>query len=294
MIQTFQADYHDPTGYLNIEYDRRIGYFSMTDDHLHDHYELYYLLSGERIYFIKDRTYRVKAGDFVFINRNTVHKTMESGRPDHDRIVLYIKSELFTELAILPELAEGLKEPFGWNIPILRLPSQVSETADRMVSEMIDEMVHTRAGSSLLLRHRSVELLLFAYRNKHLGTVHSADSEPVLHPKAQAVVRYLNDNYQQDLALPEVAALFRISPHYLSRLFKQTTGFTFRDYLNLLRVKEAQRLLRESEDSITEIALRAGFSNFSHFGKMFKRTVQVSPRTYRQEYRDAGSMRVLR
>ncbi|MFB8373790.1 helix-turn-helix domain-containing protein [Paenibacillus taichungensis] len=293
MIQTLRAEYNDPTGYLNIEYDRRIGYFSMTDDHLHDHYELYYLLSGERIYFIKDRTYRVKAGDFVFINRDTVHKTMESGRPDHDRIVLYIKPELFTELAISPELVEGLKEPFGWNIPILSLPSQASETADRMVSEMIDEMVHTRAGSSLLLRHRSIELLLYAYRNKHLGTVHSDDSEPVLHPKAQAVVRYLNDNYQQDLALPEVAALFRISPHYLSRLFKQTTGFTFSDYLNLLRVKEAQRLLRESEDSITEIALRAGFSNFSHFGKMFKRTVQVSPRTYRQECREAGSMSVL-
>ncbi|KAF4325745.1 hypothetical protein G195_000708, partial [Phytophthora kernoviae 00238/432] len=140
----------------------------------------------------------------------------------------------------------------------------------------------------LLLRHRSVELLLFAYRNKHLGTVHSTDSEPVLHPKAQAVVRHLNENYHQSLALPEVAAMFRISPHYLSRLFKQTTGFTFSDYLNLLRVKEAQRLLRESEDSITEIALQAGFSNFSHFGKMFKRTVQVSPRTYRQEYREAG------
>ena len=53
MTKPFRADYHDPTGYLNMEYDRRIGYFSMTVDHLHDHYELYYLLSGERIYFIR-------------------------------------------------------------------------------------------------------------------------------------------------------------------------------------------------------------------------------------------------
>lgn len=61
MTKPFRADYHDPAGYLDIEYDRRIGYFSMTVDHLHDHYELYYLLSGERIYFIKDRSYRVRA-----------------------------------------------------------------------------------------------------------------------------------------------------------------------------------------------------------------------------------------
>ncbi|WP_440119049.1 helix-turn-helix domain-containing protein [Paenibacillus sp. QZ-Y1] len=291
MTQVFRTDYNDPTGYLHIEYDRRIGYFSMTDDHLHDHYELYYLLSGERIYFIKDRSYRVKAGDLVFVDRNTVHKTLESGRPDHDRIVIYIKPELFTELAISTELAEELQEPFGWEIPILTLPPLVNEGVERMVSEMINEMIHVQTGSSLLLRHRSVELLLCAYRNQHLGTVRSGDSELVLHPKTQAVVRYLNENYQESLVLTEVAALFRISPHYLSRLFKQTTGFTFIDYLNLLRVKEAQRLLRETEDSITEIAWRVGFSNFSHFGKMFKRTVQMSPRTYRQEFRKRGSLR---
>jgi transcriptional regulator GlxA family with amidase domain len=59
-------------------------------------------------------------------------------------------------------------------------------------------------------------------------------------------------------------------------------------------VKEAQRLLRESEESITDIAWLAGFSNFSHFGKMFKRTVQVSPRVYRQEYKESGSVRTIK
>ncbi|ACX62775.1 MULTISPECIES: AraC family transcriptional regulator [Bacillales] len=285
MTKPFRADYHDPTGYLSMEYDRRIGYFSMSADHLHDHYELYYLLSGERIYFIKDRSYRVRAGDLVFVDRNAVHKTLDSGRPDHDRLVLYINPELFADLAVPPELAEGLKEPFGWDVPILRLPSPASEAVERMVGDMVNEMIHPQAGSSWLLRHRTVELLLFAYRSRHLGMVRSADTEPVLHPKTQAVVRYLNDNYRQALTLPEVAEAFRISPHYLSRLFKQTTGFTFSDYLNLLRVKEAQRLLRESDDSITDIAWRSGFSNFSHFGKMFKRTVQLSPRAYRQQYR---------
>ncbi|MGG4340744.1 helix-turn-helix domain-containing protein [Paenibacillus lautus] len=285
MTKPFRADYHDPSGYLDIEYDRRIGYFSMTVDHLHDHYELYYLLSGERIYFIKDRSYRVRAGDLVFVDRNAVHKTLDSGRPDHDRLVLYISPELFADLAVPPELAEGLKEPFGWDVPILRLPSPASEAVERMVGDMVSEMIHPQAGSSWLLRHRTVELLLLASRSRHLGTVRSADTEPILHPKTQAVVRYLNDNYQKSLSLPEVAEAFRISPHYLSRLFKQTTGFTFSDYLNLLRVKEAQRLLRESDDSITDIAWRSGFSNFSHFGKMFKRTVNASPRQYRKQYR---------
>ena len=142
---------------------------------------------------------------------------------------------------------------------------------------MVNEMIQPQEGSGA--RHRTVELSLRLPR-RHLGTVQSADTEPILHPKTQAVVRYLNDNYRKAFT-PEVAEAFRISPHYLSRLFKQTTGFTFSDYLNLLRIKEA-RLLRETDDSITDIAWRSGFSNFSHFGKMFKRTVQLSPRAYRR------------
>lgn len=53
MSQPFRADYHDSTGYLDIEYDRRVGYYSMTADHLHDHYELYYLLKGNAFILLK-------------------------------------------------------------------------------------------------------------------------------------------------------------------------------------------------------------------------------------------------
>lgn len=285
MVRPFKAEYRDPGGYLDIEYDRRIGYFSMATDHLHDHYELYYLLSGERIYFIKDRSYRVMAGDLVFVDRNAVHKTLDSGWPDHDRVVLYISPGLFGDLSVPPELAETLLEPFRWEVPLLRLPTAEGEAIRRMVDEMVDEMVRPQAGSGQLLRHRALELLLQACRSRHLGQVRPADTEPALHPKAQAIVQYLNRHYQSPVTLTGVAADFRISPYYLSRLFKQMTGFTFSDYVNLLRIKEAQRLLRESGDSVTDVALHAGFGNFSHFGKVFKRTVGMSPREYRRQYR---------
>lgn len=293
MTEAIRAEYRDETGYLHMEYDRRIGYFSMLDDHFHDHYELYYLLSGERIYFIKDRSYRVKAGDLVFVDRNTVHKTLESGMPDHERIVLYVKPELFAAMAIASELTEALTEPFRWDVPIVRLPAQSAKVTDGIVMEMVKEMLHPDEGTGMVLRHRVLELMLHTYRYRHLGRIRMNEQAPVLHPKIQTVVRYLNGNYAKALTLPETAARFRISPHYLSRLFKQTTGFTFSDYLNLLRVKEAQRLLRETEQSVTDIALLAGFGNFSHFGKMFKRIVQQSPRAYRQafEERDGESGR---
>ncbi|MGO4528424.1 helix-turn-helix domain-containing protein [Paenibacillus sp. 2TAF8] len=291
MTEAIRADYHDTTDLLHMEYDRRIGYYSMPGDHFHDHYELYYLLSGERIYFIKDRSYRIKAGDLVFVNRSTVHKTLESGMQGHERIVLYLQPGLFAAMLVSSELAEGLTEPFRWDIPIVRFPAHIAKVTEGIVAEMVKEMRKPDEGSGMLLRHRTLELLLHTYRHRHLGRIQMDDQDPALHPKIQIVVRYLNENYQSPLTLPEVAGKFRISSHYLSRLFKQTTGFAFSDYLNLLRVKEAQRLLRESEESVTDIALLAGFGNFSHFGKMFKRTVQMSPRTYRQEYNERDGIK---
>ncbi|PAD78304.1 MULTISPECIES: helix-turn-helix transcriptional regulator [Paenibacillus] len=285
MTKPFQAEYHDPDGKLGIEYDRRVGHFSMTDTHLHEHYELYYLMSGERVYFIKDRSYRIKAGDLVFVDRNTVHRTLDSGRPDHDRIVFYIEPELI-EGACSDDLAGMLLEPFRWDVPILRLPSPEDEVLARGIDDIFGELLHPGEGSGMLLRHRTLELLLYAYRNREAGRVGNAeDGPPVVHPRMQAIVRYVNDNYRKSLALTEVAGTFRISPYYLSRLFKQTTGFAFSDYLNLLRIREAQRLLRETDLAVTEIAWSAGFGNFSHFGKMFKRTVGASPREYRRRYR---------
>ncbi|GAE06051.1 AraC family ligand binding domain-containing protein [Paenibacillus sp. JCM 10914] len=169
MAKPFKAEYHDAAGYLDIEYDRRLGYFSMTTDHLHDHYELYYLMSGERIYFINDRSYRVRAGDLVFVDRNAVHKTLDSGRPDHDRMVFYMGTQLLRELAVPPALESELMRPFRWELPILRLPSSESETVARIMEQLIEEMMNPQEGSELLLRHRTFELLLHAKRHHHKG-----------------------------------------------------------------------------------------------------------------------------
>ncbi|WP_343044588.1 helix-turn-helix domain-containing protein [Saccharibacillus qingshengii] len=62
----------------------------------------------------------------------------------------------------------------------------------------------------------------------------------------------------------------------------------FAEYVNLTRIREAQRLLRETRHSVTLVSELAGFDNFSHFGKMFKRLSGVSPREYRNMERTAG------
>ena len=60
----------------------------MPVNHFHDHYEIYYLLSGKRYYFIQDRSYLMQEGDLVFIDKNKLHKTLDANTLPHERILL--------------------------------------------------------------------------------------------------------------------------------------------------------------------------------------------------------------
>jgi AraC-like DNA-binding protein len=75
-----------------------------------------------------------------------------------------------------------------------------------------------------------------------------------------------------------------MSDDYLTYCFRQELGMTPIDYLNRYRVLQAQRLLRETNQSITTIALEVGFSSSSYFSRMFRRLTGRSP----DEYRRAG------
>ncbi|WP_325175593.1 AraC family ligand binding domain-containing protein [Paenibacillus sonchi] len=93
--------------FFQVEQLRRSGNFNMDTDHFHDSYEIYYLLSGERHYYIHNRIYALQAGDLVFINKNQLHRTTSRNRSRHERILVNF-DDLFLKPAadIVPDLAE--------------------------------------------------------------------------------------------------------------------------------------------------------------------------------------------
>ena len=94
-------------------------------------------------------------------------------------------------------------------------------------------------------------------------------------------IRYISKNYATDLTLPEVAEHVHLNPAYFSSLFKQSTGSSFKEYLNLVRVEESKRLLSNTDFSIMDIAQAVGFEDQSYFTKIFKKYTGLTPRQYR-------------
>jgi two-component system, response regulator YesN len=98
------------------------------------------------------------------------------------------------------------------------------------------------------------------------------------------VQKYISLHLDQELSRDLIAEQVCLNKDYLSRYYKKETGIALHDYISLERVKLAKDLLSRTNTPIGAIALRVGYSNFSHFSQMFKKHVGVNPGEYRQNY----------
>jgi AraC family transcriptional regulator len=96
----------------------------------------------------------------------------------------------------------------------------------------------------------------------------------------------LRDRFRDNLGLAEVAAAAGVHPVYLASTFRRHFGQTVGDYHRQLRVEFACKELAAGRATLAEIALAAGFADQSHFTRVFKRHLGVTPRTYRRQVCD--------
>lgn len=95
---------------------------------------------------------------------------------------------------------------------------------------------------------------------------------------------YMNQNFQKNVTLPEVARLVNMTDVSFSRFFKTRTGITFIDSLLELRLGNASRLLIDTTQSVSEVAYNCGFNNISNFNRLFKKKKGCTPKEFRENY----------
>jgi YesN/AraC family two-component response regulator len=94
---------------------------------------------------------------------------------------------------------------------------------------------------------------------------------------------FIHEHYGENISLPQAAEALLISPNYLSRIFSFEMEETFSHYLLEYRIKQAKKLLKESNDKVYEVAEKTGYSDVIHFSKVFKKTTGLSPNQFRNK-----------
>lgn len=263
---------------FTFEFRRQKGHTSMSVNHFHDTCELYYLLEGRRHYFVRDRVYTVQAGDLVLIDAQELHRTTDAGAPSHDRYLINFAPEA---LPLSRQEREYLLGAYKTGEPVLRLSIPEQERMEAMLYRM--RQAGEGAGGETTRLCLLLEILLFCVR-------HTASRERCVEPEpsqqlVSMIARYINEAFDRQLTLNDVAGRFHISSFYLCKLLKRHTGFTFVEYLNNLRVKEARRLLRETDMSVLSVSEAVGFGSVSQFGRAFRSIAGLSPTHYRKHER---------
>jgi AraC family transcriptional regulator len=91
------------------------------------------------------------------------------------------------------------------------------------------------------------------------------------------VIDHIQENLAGDLTLAQLATVAGMSPHYFAELFHQSTGHTPHQYILLRRISLAKERLRDPQRSVIEAGLDAGFQNPSHFARVCRKWVGISP-----------------
>lgn len=101
---------------------------------------------------------------------------------------------------------------------------------------------------------------------------------------AQSIVRYLEDHYQEELRLDDIALAMGYNKSYLCVAFKKDTGFTILDCLNTIRIRRAAELIVYSDHNFTQVADMCGFTSVSHFNRVFVKYAGITPGQCRRAY----------
>ena len=100
-----------------------------------------------------------------------------------------------------------------------------------------------------------------------------------------AIKGYIDSYFSNDISLTSLASLYHYNEKYLGILFKKQVGTSFHNYLNDRRMRNAVFLLRDTTESILDVAVKSGFNNVTYFNRLFKAKYNMTPSQFRKQNR---------
>lgn len=250
--------YELPKSDLNVIHNERELRFH---EHLHEQIEIVYVFSGGQHMKIGDTDYEIKEGNAAIIFPDTVHNYYRNEIRSADEVLLIISPKLISNVF---GSFKGLtpKEPIISDID--------STTKDAFMHLHRCTSSSEKLGWAVIILSRLIEKVELT---KTSGV--PIDNLP------QKIIEYIAVNFQHELTLDSIAKEFSISKYYVSHVFSDKLKISFRNYLSLVRTEHAASLIRNGDDSITNICSESGFASQRTFNRIFKQVYGVSPTEYK-------------
>jgi AraC-like DNA-binding protein len=253
----------------------------MQFQHFHTFYELCVLLCPKTTHFLEGKPYELEMFDIVGIRPNTLHRTQYPPGDPCKRLI--IQFNLPKRVPGLSNEYEQLTRVFHRDVPIFRFESELQKRLYGKLNDIYQLAQKNDPMRNLIIHQKFIEFLILIFLNQE-NNIYSNETEITdTEEKIYSVARYIHAHYPEALSLESLASHFCISSSYLSHKFKQVTGFSVTDYIQMTRIRNVQALLINTQIPITELAEPCGFNSFSQFNRVFRKHIGMSPSTYRKK-----------
>lgn len=274
-------------------YIRKYSLREELHPHRHEYMQINYIRQGRGKHLIAKHEFNIIKGDIFVIPPYIPHCIAVSEESQLEIYEFEFEPEFinqnFQEINQVESFFDfAYIEPFlvaeNYVRPRLNLVGKQQIEVENILDEVYGEFIGRTPGFMLLVKSLLLKLLVVVGR-EFTKDLEGSEAGSIFDRHRDAIfgsIKYIDENYMEDLNIENVARRFMLSRSYYSYLFKSITSKTFIEYLTNIRLSKAMELLRNTDKRVVDICYETGFNNVNHFNRLFKQQTGLSPLEFRK------------
>lgn len=249
--------------------------------HLHEEIEFLYVVRGEAEIRCGNTKYHARAGDIFAFNANEVHSCLKTYPGYHTFCLQFLPSFLSSKTVDLCEY--NYIKPLNEKRIEFKTHYENNPILIDIFKKCEMEFREKNKGYHIAIKGHIYSLLSQMFRlNEHLID-EEVDREHINYKRVNSVITHITENYSKKIDFRKIVENMFLHYSYFSRIFKEQTGKSMRQYLHEYRLTSALNLLVNTNKSITEVANECGFDDLNYFSRSFKEMIGLSPVKFKKK-----------
>lgn len=258
--------------------------------HWHEHFEIIIMRQGCALFHIDSQPYQANPGDVLIVPSGGLHVGYALHGGDIYYECLVFNGSLFSDWANDPVHAQYVLPYIDGRLrfPVKPADKHAACTAYySLIDEAVEELTAKRAAYELIVKAKLHTLFTLLSRSfiPQQQVIAPIESYFLHRDRFKPLIQHIEENVGEKMTIEQAARRVNLNHFHFCKLFKKMTGRTFVEYVNVCRMNEAERLLHDTDNSITDIASHVGCDNPNYFTKLYKQYKGMTPSQARKHKR---------
>lgn len=233
-----------------------------------NHHEMIYVCNGAGTFKAMNKQYSLKKGMLLYIHPDIPYSVELDGTVPAGFLTVHFSYAGVTFSDGKWSVNSNMQLPLGQPVHELKDFYLLEEHFQKLVDCWNEKLPGYEFAARTMFQQLIIEIL----QNRNKQT-----KDYGISLKVEKIISYMHQNINSKVTLPELSKLVHMTPAYMSRAFKEITGYTIIEYFNKLKIDKSKELLIEGNKKVKEVAQELGFVDEFYFSRMFKKSEGITP-----------------